>query len=90
MSLIDCIHRPESATPSYFSLSLIGSQGAAYADDHRNVHLLLNEDGNSGLLTDQGELYYRDQVESYAERKGLSLAESGRAHRLEGEQYEPS
>ena len=36
-----------SYTPEYENLSLIGSTGAAYADDHHNVHLWLHDNGAS-------------------------------------------
>jgi len=65
MALIDCVNRPTSESPPYFSLSMIGSQGAAYADDHHNINLLLNEQGVSGLAVDQGRLHCRTQLEDF-------------------------
>jgi predicted dehydrogenase len=38
----------------YDSLSLIGSTGAAYADDHHNTHLLFAGDRPTALVSDQG------------------------------------
>lgn len=39
---------------SYDSWSLIGATGAAYADDHRNTHLLFNGGHPSALISRQG------------------------------------
>jgi predicted dehydrogenase len=44
MALIDYAERPR-AVDGYQSLSVIGSSGAAYADDHQNMQLLF---GNAG------------------------------------------
>lgn len=38
----------------YDSLSLIGSTGAAYADDHHNTHLLFKGGDPAALISDQG------------------------------------
>jgi len=38
----------------YDSLSLIGSTGAAYADDHNNTHLLFNGGNPAALISGQG------------------------------------
>ena len=40
---------------SYYSLSLIGSTGAAYADDHHNTQLLFGRGHPIGLETGQGD-----------------------------------
>ena len=37
----------DSAGDDYYSLHLIGSDGAAYADDHHNQPLLRNSDGRT-------------------------------------------
>ena len=55
----------------YFSLSMIGSTGAAYADDHHNMQLLYGGRHNSGrnptaLKTQQGCGHLRAQVEEFA------------------------
>jgi predicted dehydrogenase len=52
MSLIDkCRSLP--AGDSYFSLSMIGSTGAAYADDHRNMQLSFRGGRPSAVNTGQ-------------------------------------
>jgi predicted dehydrogenase len=42
------------AGQTYESLSLIGSRGAAYADDHHNMHLLFAGRNPAALITDSG------------------------------------
>lgn len=51
MGLLD-FARGLPAGPNYNSLSLIGSRGAAYADDHHNTHLLFNGESPVALLSD--------------------------------------
>jgi predicted dehydrogenase len=54
MALIDgCRALP--AGQGYFSLSLIGSTGAAYADDHHDMQLLFAGGDATALLTGQGD-----------------------------------
>ena len=49
MALIDlATNRP--GTADYYSMHLIGSHGAAYADDHENNHLLLASTGLQALI----------------------------------------
>ena len=55
MALIDRA-RTLPAGDGYFSLSVIGSAGAAYADDHHNTQLLFAGGRPSGLCTGQGDL----------------------------------
>ena len=49
----------------YFSLSMIGSAGAAYADDHHNVQLLYGGGHPSALLTGQGEKALLSQLQEF-------------------------
>ena len=52
MALIDiATARPGDA--DYYSLHLIGSEGAAYADDHRNTHLLFDTGNPTALVHHQ-------------------------------------
>src|SRR5439155_8096691 len=55
MALIDSA-RTLPAGDGYFSLTLIGSAGAAYADDHHNMQLLYRGGRPSALKTGQGEI----------------------------------
>ncbi|MEX0725007.1 MAG: hypothetical protein WD065_01975 [Planctomycetaceae bacterium] len=51
----------------YFSLSLIGSTGAAYADDHHNQQLLFhNGDGPTALRTGQGDFALINSLREFA------------------------
>lgn len=55
MAMIDvATNRP--GTDDYFSIHVIGSDGAAYADDHRNTHLVLGEGGTRALVHKRHEL----------------------------------
>ena len=49
MALIDIATRRPGAD-MYFSMHLIGSDGAIYADDHRNAQLLFAGDGTRALI----------------------------------------
>lgn len=49
----------------YFSLSLIGSTGAAYADDHHDMQLLYNEGHPAALKTDQGDRPLLTQLQEF-------------------------
>lgn len=55
MALIDVASNRPGPAP-YYSLHLIGSTGAAYADDHHNNHLHLAADGPRVLLHGQNPL----------------------------------
>ena len=50
----------------YFSLSLIGSQGAAYADDHHNTQLLFRGGAPAGLTTAGGGCGRLGQLQEFA------------------------
>jgi predicted dehydrogenase len=65
MAIIDF----DSASPGgneYYSLSMIGSTGAAYADDHHNMNLLLNSGGTSTLLTPQRDSALAATIDCFA------------------------
>jgi len=47
MALVDCLRLSQTSTDPYFMLTLIGSTGAAYVDDHRNTNLLIQDRTNS-------------------------------------------
>ena len=65
MALIDVTIVP-NATP-YYSLSLIGSTGAAYADDHHNMQLLYQAEKPTSLLTSQGSLHHLAQLQEFVD-----------------------
>jgi predicted dehydrogenase len=55
MALIDHAPLPTANPDGYESVSLIGSAGAAHADDHRNINLLLKSDQTTALRVGEGE-----------------------------------
>lgn len=50
---------------AYFSLSLIGSSGATYADDHHNMQLLMRGATPVALKTTPGKLHMLMQVQEF-------------------------
>ena len=62
MALIDA-WRSKQTGPGYFSLSLIGSSGAAYADDHHNMQLMFHDGPITALRTEQEHLAAKNQIE---------------------------
>ncbi|MFN0198846.1 MAG: Gfo/Idh/MocA family protein [Planctomycetaceae bacterium] len=64
MALIDNTRSLRGAN-NYYSLSVIGASGAAYADDHHNQQLLFHGDSPpTALLTGQGDLHH---IKAFAE-----------------------
>src|SRR5262249_1046053 len=57
----------------YFSLSLIGSSGAAYADDHHNAQLLYGGGHPAALRTGQGDAGLLGQLRAF-----VAAVEEGR------------
>ena len=55
MALID-IATSRPGEENYYSMHLVGSEGAAYADDHRNVHLQFGTGGTRAHLHPPNEL----------------------------------
>ena len=49
----------------YFSLSVIGSMGAAYADDHHNMNLLYRGGAPAALNANYGDLHVLSQLEEF-------------------------
>ena len=50
---------------AYFSLSVIGSMGAAYADDHHNMNLLYRGGAPAALNANHGDLHVLSQLEEF-------------------------
>ena len=50
---------------SIVSLSLIGSTGAAYADDHHNRNLLFRGGDPNAIETDQGSIHLTSQLQEF-------------------------
>lgn len=79
MSIVDVV----SSLPdgdSYESVSMIGSTGAAYADDHHNRNLLFSGGVPSAIVTGQGEFQLLRQLLEFA-----SSIEEARAPTVSGE-----
>ena len=51
----------------YDSLSLIGSCGAAYADDHRNTHLLYGGGDPSTLISGEGNSHVCREIQTFVD-----------------------
>ena len=65
MSLID-IATNRNGSNDYYSMHLIGSHGAAYADDHENGHLLLGKAGMHSLIPPANEVMtLRNMLEEF-------------------------
>lgn len=65
MSLID-IATNRAGSNDYYSMHLIGSHGAAYADDHENSHLLLGRTGLHSLIPPANEIMtIRNMLEEF-------------------------
>ena len=54
----------------YYSLALIGSLGAAYADDHHNIHLVYRGGRPQAALTDLRASAVRAQLDEFARAIG--------------------
>ncbi len=50
----------------YYTLSLIGSLGAAYADDHHNMHLVYRGGRPQAFVSDQRAIAARAQLDEFA------------------------
>ncbi len=51
----------------YFSLSVFGSAGAAYADDHHDMHLLYRGGRPTALPAGQGRLHHLGELQEFVE-----------------------
>jgi predicted dehydrogenase len=69
MALIDCTNRlPPGDT--YQSLAVLGSAGAAYADDHQNMQLVYRGGRPQAVRTDEGTSYLAAMVQAFLDRLG--------------------
>lgn len=68
MAVIDCSNQLPSKSPTYESISLIGSSGAAYVDDHHNCQLVF-----------RGGVPISAKTSSVDDRRQLQLAEFAKA-----------
>lgn len=65
-----------SALPNggdYFSLTVIGGTGAAYADDHRNMNLIVDGVYPHAIRTGQGAVHLAQQLQKFIDTLGGTL-----------------
>jgi len=74
MALIDRSRSLPVGSAPYFSSTVIGRTGAAYADDHHNTHLLFGGGRPAGLGPDETDHAYRAQLADFS-----AAIEEGRA-----------
>ncbi len=66
MAVIDVSRTLPSGSAPYYSLTLIGAAGAAYADDHHNVQLLYHGGNPTAVTTGTGSHGLRNQLRCFA------------------------
>ncbi|MGB0599455.1 MAG: hypothetical protein ACPGLY_22450 [Rubripirellula sp.] len=66
MAILD-VDAGDSLGGSYQSLHLIGSRGAAYADDHENVQLAIDARGIEAVPTPQGDAAWVNMLRAFYE-----------------------
>lgn len=73
MALLDRARLP-GGQPDYFSLSVLGTGGGAYADDHHNRQLVLTESGPRAVSTTFGDSARRHLWQQFVEAARDDLA----------------
>ena len=75
---------------SYESFSIIGSRGAAYSDDHRNMNLLFGPGPVRAIRTGQGDLHvravFREFIEAVRARRTPSVTAADARRSLDAAQ----
>lgn len=66
MAMIDIAGSLPSGS-DYFSMTMIGGTGAAYADDHHNMNLLYNGGHPNALRTSQGKAYLIRELQEFVD-----------------------
>ncbi|HZZ81132.1 MAG TPA: hypothetical protein VFE62_21700 [Gemmataceae bacterium] len=66
MALLDLVH-DLPATDAYHALSLIGSHGAAYADDHANMQILYRREAVEAIHAGEGIAAWTALVQHYVD-----------------------
>lgn len=78
----------------YFSLTMIGGTGAAYADDHHNMNLLYNGGQPNALRTSHGQANLAGQLQEFVDAVGeqrepsVTPADTARAVEVVGQVLE--
>jgi myo-inositol 2-dehydrogenase/D-chiro-inositol 1-dehydrogenase len=78
MAVIDFATTP-SEESGYFSMSVIGSTGAAYADDHRNMQVLFGGSEPAAITTSTDNLHRLAQLQEF-----VSAIDEGRSPAITG------
>ncbi|MDP6112964.1 MAG: Gfo/Idh/MocA family oxidoreductase [Planctomycetota bacterium] len=78
MAVIDFATTPSDKS-GYFSMSVIGSTGAAYADDHRNMQVLFGGNQPAAITTSTGNLHRLAQLQEF-----VSAINEGRSPAITG------
>jgi len=66
MAMLDFVH-DASLSDRYYSLSVIGSAGAAYADDHPNMQLFFTKGATQVLRADEGIVTQAAMVQDFVD-----------------------
>ena len=88
MALIDCATSLPDGSNPYSAVTLVGSTGAAYADQHRNTQLLIGSEQTTALSTGEGDRDLRDQLQEFVDaveqkrEPGVTGAEADAALRV--------
>ncbi|MEC7882035.1 MAG: Gfo/Idh/MocA family oxidoreductase [Verrucomicrobiota bacterium] len=93
MAMIDLV-ASLPAGGDYYSLTMIGSTGAAYADDHHNMNLLYNGGKPNAIRTNQGQAELVQQLQEFVNaieekrKMSVTLADTCRAIQVVGQVLE--
>lgn len=77
MAIIDCNDAPKAVAADYFSLTMVGSKGATYADDHRNVNLIVGSDSISAAAPPLGTDFVWQSLNEFAANVAANVTDSG-------------
>jgi predicted dehydrogenase len=77
MALLDTTSLPGG---DYYSLSLIGSDGAAYADDHQNMHLHYKSGSPRAVLAEEGYSFFAAAVQEFVDALNVARDLSPQVH----------
>ena len=64
--MIDCSNQLPDNSPTYSTVSLIGSSGAAYSDDHHNCNLLFHPDSSIAANVSSADERLQLQITEFA------------------------
>lgn len=70
MAILDCVFHQGDP---FYTVSLIGSRGAAYGDDHHNTNLLISSNGTQGLNTAKEQEWLHSQILAFINSTGNQI-----------------